>query len=434
MKGHNNILSAMTALIAVFLILSSFGSAASVGQPIGVDIVKVVVNGVEVTGQEDLKTQFLRGDTLDIIVVLNASETQNNVEAEAFISGDENHNIADKTQTFDVEANTQYQRVFSLSLPNDVQQDNYKLRIMITNRYGAIYYQNYNMKIDTQRHQVFIKDIDFNPNTEIKAGRSFTSIVRVENSGEKDEDSVKVTMAIPSLGLSASDYIDNLKADEKKSSEELYIRLPDCAKAGQYDVTFSVKYNNDYSEAKDNRTITVTEGDGCGTVTSPKTTIVVGNNVQKVSKGSTAAYDLTIANGDQTAKTYTITLDNTADWAAISVTPSNVLIVGAGETKIAVIGVTPANDAAIGQKTFTAKISAADQLVKEIPLVADIQKANVTAWDSVKLGLEIGLIVLAVTLIVLGSIIMIRKAKEGKDSEELNTEEMSGADGVDTYY
>jgi hypothetical protein len=142
---------------------------------------------------------------------------------------------------------------------------------------------------------------------------------------------------------------------------------------------------------------------------------------------------LTIANGEQTSKIYTIALDN-ADWATTSVSPSNVLVVDAGETKTAVISLTPGNDAAVGQKTFTAKISSADQLVNEIPLIANIQTPKTTTWDSVKLGLEIGLVVLVLVLVLLGAVILIKRAREGRSDEAVETEDVAGADPVDTYY
>ena len=60
--------------------------------------------------------------------------------------------------------------------------------------------------------------------------------VRVENKGQKDEDDVKVTVSIPALGLSATDYIDEVEEDEEEETEELFIRMPKCAEAGQYEL------------------------------------------------------------------------------------------------------------------------------------------------------------------------------------------------------
>lgn len=418
-------------LVSVALVSNVF--AASVGEPLGISVESIMVNGAEVTGEEDIKTQFLRGEELDVVVVIEAGEAQENVEVEVFLSGDEHHDVEETSETFDVEENTQYQKRFKLQLPDDLEQDDYKLRIMISDRYGAVYYQNYNLKIDTQRHHVIIKDVDFNPGEEIKAGRSFTSVVRLKNIGEKDEDNVKVSMEIEELGIIASDYIDDLEAEDTKSSEELYARLPECAEEKEYEVVFTVKYDDNYKKEVVKKTLKVTEGDFCESRASatPKTTIIVGSNSQNTPKGESTVYDFTLINGEDIEKRYTVDIIGEEGWAKTSIAPSNVLTVGAGESRTIALSLEPENDAELEQKVITARFSAGDKVLKDIALTANVQKEEVSGWDSVKKGLQVGLIILVVLLVVLGAVLLINKMREGGDEEIVAEDDFSDAADMD---
>ena len=101
--------------------------------------------------------------------------------------------------------------------------------------------KSYNFDVESVRHSLTIKDVVFSPETRVKAGRALLSTVRIKNTGDKDEDSIKITVAIPELDLSASDYIEELDEGKSTTSEELYMRVPNCAEAGDYEAVVTVK-------------------------------------------------------------------------------------------------------------------------------------------------------------------------------------------------
>jgi len=107
-----------------------------------------------------------------------------------------------------------------------------------------------------------ITNISFNPSNEVESGRALLTTVRVQNIGEKDEENIKVEVNIPDLGLSASDYIDEIGAGESKTSEELYMRIPECVEAKDYSVKITVEYDEEYETVSVEKMITVT-GDVC---------------------------------------------------------------------------------------------------------------------------------------------------------------------------
>ena len=78
-----------------------------------------------------------RGEVYELKISFTPFENLDNVEIEAFISGYEYNNydsVSDITSTFKVDANTTYVKKLSLSIPDDVDEDNYKLRIIISDR------------------------------------------------------------------------------------------------------------------------------------------------------------------------------------------------------------------------------------------------------------------------------------------------------------
>lgn len=184
------------------------------------------------------------GSTITVDVWLTSTEDNNNVRVEAFITGSENDDVSDKTDLFRVEPNSTYKKTLTLALPADTDEDKYSLRIIVSDRNGQERIQNYNLVLDEPRHDLEIKDVLFYPESYVTAGQALLTTVRVENFGQKDENDVKVTVSIPELGVSASDYIDSVDSDDQEDTEEMYIRVPSTAKTGEYQVKIDVWYND----------------------------------------------------------------------------------------------------------------------------------------------------------------------------------------------
>ena len=264
--------------------------------------------------------------------------------------------------------------------------------------------------------------------------------VRVENKGERDEESIKISVSVPELGITASDFIDEVEYEDAETSEEMYMRIPVCAEAGDYNAVIEVKYNELREAIYENAIITILEGDACTIAQSdaedqPKTVIALGATTQDVIVGEAGAlYPLTITNEGNAAKAYTVEVDGADDFASVQINPTSTFIVDADDSQAVFIYLTANDDATEGQQIFTITVKSGDEVLKQIPLTADViadeeAEAEEDASDfSLRNALEIGLIVLVVILVILGIVVGIGRMK--KDDEFDDDEEVEGK----TYY
>lgn len=401
------------------------------GDLVGLDVLWVKVDGDEVENGHDLYTSFDRDQDMTVKVKVLSHEMNDFVEISATIFGNEHEKISDTTDVFEVRADTMYTKTLRLSLNELVDDEEYKLRVIVADRNSAVKVYNYNLKIDALRHSVKIRDVTFTPANEVRAGRALLSVVRVKNYGEKDEDSVKVRVSIPALGISATDYIDELESEDSVSSEELYMRIPECADEGEYTIRVTVEYDDGYKETSKDYSVFVVESDTCNAeggegTTSEKTMITVATESQDLAAGKGGVvYPISLSNEGSQSKGYTISVDGADDFATVKISPANVLVLNGGESKTVYVYLTALEGAEQGPHPFVVTItSGADS--QQITLNANIVEGADAdgGWDSVKRGLEIGLIVLVVLLIILGLIIGFTKLRSDEEDE----------DEAETYY
>ncbi len=415
-------------LLTVFIIgvlMSSMAFAA-----ITVDFVKV--NGDEV---KESATNFVldvdRGDELDVKVRLSSDKDVKDVQVEAVLRGiDSRETVDDITDTFDMKTNVSYTKTLSLPLIGKIDQDKYKLRIRISDRDVNTTEKTYELQIGTERHDVEVKDVVLSPSTEVKAGRALLATVRINNRGEKDEDGVKVVVSIPDLGVSAADFIDELEAEDKDddqaTTEEMFLRIPDDAKTGEYEVVVDVYFDDLDKKNSYKTTISVLGEEEAmeAPKSDEKTIITIAADRQNAAKGQEVAYPIALTNAGASSKTYSVRADGAAS-ASFRVAPSNVLVIEAGESKAFTVYATAGKDAAAGEQTFTVTISSNDKVLKQLPLSMNVQE-SATATSTLKRGLEVGMVVVVILLVIIGLIIGFSKlrgdeeeeGKEGKEGKE----------------
>jgi len=407
--------------------------AVSIVNALPITVKELKVNGDIVQEGDTIRTDVMTGEDFEVIVRLNSSAALENVEIEASIKGYEYNDyirISDTTHVFGMEPGVIYKRTLTLPLPANVDEGDYKLRIYIADQNGEETSLNYNLKLDIERHNVIIKDVVFSDDR-IVGGRALLSTVRIKNIGEKNEEGIKVTVEIPALGLKASDYIDELEADESTTSEELYIRIPTCAEAGIYDVIVTIEYDEGYEEVTMEKSIEILENEICAPIGEEEDkTIVTIPEAQNIVKGTSGVvYPITITNLAGSAKTYTITVSGVDAFGSYRIDPSNVIVVQGKDAKTAYIYITANDDAQAGEKAFIVNI-ATDADSKDIALTASVVEPSVSAWGKVRKVLEIGLIVLVVILIIIGLAIGFSKLRRREEEEEEPEEEP----GSQTYY
>jgi uncharacterized membrane protein len=378
-----------------------------------------------------------KDDEFKVKVQLRSIVALDDVQVEAFIRGfDSNDLIEDISDVFDAKANVTYYKTLTLKLPLRMDQDTYKLRVIVSDRDNTENVENYELEIDSVRHGLEIRDVIISPESTVKAGRALLVSARIKNRGESSEEDVKVKVSIHELGISASDYIDEIDeedctsddCDDSVTSEELYLRIPDNARTGDYTLQVQVEFDDgDETETKTS-TIHVVGVDEQPVETEvTKTIITIGPESQEVTKGVASVYPITLTNAGTNSRTYTIMVDS-ADWATFKISPSNVVVLNPSESKAVYVYATAAATASAGEHIFSVTVKSGDKELKQVALKADVkgsEAAAATGWSKVKKALEWGLGILVVLIVILGLIIGFNKLK-GEDEEE--------KDESQTYY
>lgn len=404
-------MKALQAVVALALFLAVIGSAAAL--PAVLD--EVEVDDTTLTQNAVNRLSLERGEEYKVRVRFTPTFDIDNAEVRVFISGYEFsdvEDIEDQTPVFDADGNVTYVKKLSIVIPDEVDEDDYKLRVVISDRFGDELVANYNLKIDVPRNALKIEDVVFNPSNAVRAGSALLTTVRIENKGEKEQDDVKVTVSIPGLGVSGTEYVDEIDdGDEEEETEEIFIRVPKCAKAGNYDVNIDVEFSQRHRKVSEQRTMTVLEDETCNEDSQPQSSITLGNQMQNVASGQTAIFPITVTNAGKTSKTFVVTVPST-DWATVSITPTSMLVVPAGQTQTVFVNVQVSEDAPSGAHSLVATVASGENR-QELTLTA-----NVVGQQSKAKGVfEIILIVLVVLLVILGIIIGIGHLR-GKEQSE----------------
>lgn len=251
-------------LFGALLMLSSVAFAQN--EWVGVNIERTQIDDVDVYPWAWSQVSFERGQELELEFHLRAVEDVEDVEIEASIKGYEYSSeepVRASLGPFDLDEGILYVKKLELALPENLDEDEYLLRVRIQDRNSWETTVDYNLKVDVPRHKLSIEDAILTPSGNIEAGRALLASVRVENDGEKDEHDVKVTVSVPDFGISASDYIEEIEYDEEEETEDLYLRLPECAEPGEHVVRIDVFYDNNEEQVSAATKINVLENAAC---------------------------------------------------------------------------------------------------------------------------------------------------------------------------
>lgn len=402
----------------LFLITLIAVSGLVAAVPVTID--KVKLNGDEIFDTTSNKVRGVeRGEEFEVKVEVSATAAVNDAQIEVWIAGVHNEDVEDETDTFDMKANVTYVKKLHLTLPGRMDQDTYRLRVRVEDRGGDTTQKEYPLEVDTPRNLVQIRDVLFSPSYEVKAGRSLLTTVRLKNYGEEDEEGLKVSVSIPSLGISASDYIDELEDGESTTSEELYMRIPASAETGDYQVKIEVLYDDGDEKTIEYETITVVGEEGLPPQPAVGETTVTVPESRDIGQGSNSIYPITITNAGATSTTYTLSVSGVEVWGEYSLDPGNVLVVPGFGTTSAFLTVSANEDASVGAYTFAVGITTAEG-TQTVSLGANVVEAEAApgAGATVRRALEIGVIILVILLVVLGLILGFNKLRGAEEGEK----------------
>ncbi len=351
-----------------------------------------------------------------------------NTRVSAELDGYEYGDVRDITPNFEVEKGVQYRKVLSFKLPADIQSSmDLTLRVEIKDENDLVV-ASYPIRLQEIRHKLNIYDVIFNPTSNVQAGQPLFTNVRLENLGDNVESSIKVTVAIPALGLQTSQYVDRLTTlqatnndvdtNDAATTNDLLLMIPQNVLEGDYSVVVTADYNREASSVQKTYTMHVK-----GTqvviqnpvVNQVATTVNVDSQVQKVEQGNGATFKFSVGNLGQQATAYTFTVVGADAWANTRVDPSTV-VVQANSASDAYVYVAPKPDTT-GLKTFTVKVMSNNVVVAEKNLSVEVSEA--------KKGLDLKTVftwvfaVLLVILVLLVIVVLVKRfaSKENKGIE-----------------
>jgi uncharacterized membrane protein len=416
-------------LIALALLSIGFASA------VNLDITSVEINNkniLEANGRTN-NYKYERGEELNIDVCVQALTNVEDAQIEVDIYGYRYSNkdtskVSDTSNTFNLDEGDNDCETLNLQVPAKMEMDYYKLRVRVGDRDGTAVEKDFELHVQgvDQANAVEIKDYTLDPESVI-AGRAFTAMVKVRNIGDYDLEDLKATVSIPDLDVKATEYMDNLDADESRTFEELLLRIPECTKAGTYDVTINVEFD-EYEETEVQTYVKVLKGETCGATGTSGTGATAGQelstitvpSMQELTQGNSVVYPIMINNQNNVARTYTIMVSGVSAWGNSRIEPSSVVIVPSGQSKTTYLSVQANKDADVGDKVFTVTIDSGIES-KQVSLVAKLNKGTTnssTNYTEYAGALEIGLVVVVIILLIIGLIIGFKKLKDNKQDTE----------------
>ena len=290
------------SLLAVSLVSAAHNGTVSTFGSLTESMVTVEVNGESL----DLSNLLVvkEGEKLDIEVMLrNTGATDaEGIEVVARLSGYEysdSTSLEDSTAIFDVRAGTRKTVSLELTVPRDLDNGLNTLRVLVLDRNSDVIVKEYELEVESSRNSVDIKDVSFSPGNTVKAGRTLLASVLVENYGDHDQENVKVAVEIPTLGVSAVDYIDELESGDSEDVSGDYeggllLRIPADTEAGDYEVLVTVEYNNGHDTITKAYTLSVTGNEFFQP--AEKLVVVVSPESQAVTAGRTVVYGVALSN------------------------------------------------------------------------------------------------------------------------------------------
>lgn len=234
-------------VLALFALVSLFAIPA-LADSSNYDFNNIYINGV---GWQDGTIYVERGETIDIRSAIYGTGETTDVQVKAWLGGYEYDDVSATSEMFDVEDGVTYTKHVYLDLPNDLEAEkDYTLYVEIFDGTDSET-ETATLRVSKERHQVSLQDVIFE--NSVDAGSYSSVTVRLENTGDKKEEDIKVTVSVPELGIEESTYLDELTNDELDNEDEessgdvsLTMYIPKDTETGDYTMNVDVTYDNGY--------------------------------------------------------------------------------------------------------------------------------------------------------------------------------------------
>jgi len=404
----------LTVLVVLAMV---FQSGLTLAAAPGVTIDNVKIDGEIVASSGGETISILRGDSLDIKVKLSGVVNQLDSDAvriTATIEGyDSKRSLETKTDLFDVKSGITYYKTLSLAIPSDLaledSNDNeitgYKLRIIVSDRWSSnVMESTYDIKFDSERHSLDVKDIVMSPENMVRAGNYLTLSARLSNTGTYDQKNVKVEFSISELGLKEIRYVDEVEANDQVSTDEVFIMIPEYAKNKEYDVTVKTYYNREEESSSLTESIAILGG--TQTEAGSQASIVTMVENVEVMQGKTVTIPALIQNKDSNLKTFVVSVAGADNFGSYNLDKNSAIVAANGVATFNIM--LNANEEVAGDYALTVSFVSGSEVLSKVlyvsvkaPSIEDVVvKDPSKAWNIVLIGAISLLVILIVVLLV----------------------------------
>jgi|TARA_B100002003_G_scaffold210933_1_gene207079 hypothetical protein len=395
MKRNTLLVSFLTVLIVMTVGFVSAGDLAVVGS------LSTEFNGVSL--DDNLSLSAVVGDVVPVRVLFTAVTNASDVVLEVSMNGFRS-DVSVETGEFDVIAGKSYTKLLSLKLPDDIKDltRDYALYVELSSPTDKT---EKSYTITLQRESNFLDILSVDYSSKVFAGSVFPISIVVENNGYNNAEDIYVIVSIPELGVSTRGFIGDLDSienynndnhEEDSVEEMVYLKIPDNALNGIYDLVVEV-YNDDSSTIVE-KLISI---DGSAS------TILAADKAKDLNAGESVIYEMIIVNSADDVKVFNI---ETLSGAVLDVSAPSVVTVGPDSSKTISIVVTAANNAEIGTYTFSVDVEG-----KQVVFGANVVGSSVSA-STVALT-----VILVIIFLVLLAVLVVLLTRKEKPMEEVET-------------
>lgn len=218
------------------------------------------------------------------------------------------------------------------------------------------------------------------------------------------------------------------------------MRIPQDARTGTYPVFVTVEFDEGFERVTEEYAIRVV---GLDTMMPPpgmeqppveepvkeRTVITIGPETQDAARGEGGAiFPITIQNEGRQTKSYTIGITGAEEFATVRISPSNLVMVDGGETKVVYIFVAAREGTSVGPHLFNMEVRAGDQVLEQIPLTLNVvePQERATGMGTAVKVLFIILIVLVIAGLIGASVWYYQQGRKEKGEPEMTV--------AQTYY
>lgn len=386
-----------TITLAVFLTttVSAFATVTS-----------IEVDGVEGTGGQNIAV--FANDELDVRVIFTATDYAEDVRVKAWLSGSREYAVT--TPRFDVLNGNTYTKLLKIQLPYDIDpEEDFDLEIVIESRNdGTGDEETINLLVERESYMVDVLDA-FMP-TKLTPGSVLPIDVVLKNRGRHLAEDTFVSVKIPALGVEDRAYFGDLSSEDQANPDKedalerrLVVKIPSTAPTGTYLVEI---------EAYNSNSITTLTRKLVITGPADETQAISGIQTKTFSPSIGAAYTVTLVNEGSNIRVYELIPEVVSGISVDLDEP--VVAVPAGMSKTVKINV-DADKA--GTYEFAVNVHSSSELVKRVPLTANVVGSSVGGGGSATVLLTVVLAIIFVVLLVVLIVLLTKKPEPEMNSE-----------------